>query len=95
MEKELSREFLNKVQEGGPGPDADLLYDMVELLYERRAEYADEPLSDSDWAAIREGREAIARGGCPLGNKKTPHSPPSHTPPPSLSLRGNGKNPSF
>jgi predicted transcriptional regulator len=62
MEKELSREFLDKVQKVAQGPDGDLLFDMVELLYERRAAYADEPLSDSDWVAIREGREAIARG---------------------------------
>jgi len=62
MEKELSREFLDKVQKVAQGPDADLLYDMVELLYERRAEFDDEPLSDSDRAAIREGREAIGRG---------------------------------
>ena len=62
IEKELSQEFLDKVQKVAQGPDADLLFDMVELLYERRAEYDDEPLSDEDWAAIREGREAIARG---------------------------------
>jgi predicted transcriptional regulator len=62
MEKELSQEFMDKVKEVAQGPDADLLYDMVELLYERRAEYDNEPLSDSDRAAIREGREAIARG---------------------------------
>jgi predicted transcriptional regulator len=62
MEKELSREFLDKVQKVAQGPDADLLYDMVELLYERRAEFDDEPLSDSDRAAIREGKEAIAQG---------------------------------
>jgi predicted transcriptional regulator len=62
MEKELSREFLDKVQKVAQGPDADLLFDMVELLYERRAEFDSEPLSGSDWAAIREGREAIARG---------------------------------
>jgi predicted transcriptional regulator len=62
MEKELSREFLDKVQKVAQGPDADLLYDMVELLYERRSEFDDEPLTDSDRAAIREGQEAIARG---------------------------------
>ena len=62
MGNELSPEFLDKVQKVAQGPDADLLYDMVELLYERRAEYGDEPLSDEEWAAIREGREAIARG---------------------------------
>ena len=62
MEKELSQEFLDKIQKVAQGPDADLLFDMVELLYERRAEFDNEPLSDSDWTAIREGREAIARG---------------------------------
>ena len=62
MEKELSQEFLAKLQKVAQGPDADLLYDMVELLFERRAEPHDEPLSDEDGAAIREGREAIARG---------------------------------
>jgi len=62
MENELSREFLDKVQKVAQGPDADLLFDLVELLYERRAEYDNEPLSDSDRAAIREGRDAIARG---------------------------------
>jgi hypothetical protein len=62
MEKELSSEFLNKVKKVAQGPDADLLFDMVELLYDRRAEYPDAPLSDTDWAAIREGREAVARG---------------------------------
>jgi predicted transcriptional regulator len=62
MEKELSQEFKDKVQKVAQGPDADLLYDMVDLLYERQAEYDNEPLSDQDWAAIREGKEAIARG---------------------------------
>ena len=62
MDKELSREFLDKVQKVAQCPDADLLYDMLELLYERRAEYDDEPLSDSERAAIFEGRDAIARG---------------------------------
>ena len=62
MEKELSQEFLEKLNKVAQGPDADLLFDMVELLYERQAESDDEPLSDEDWAAIREGKEAIARG---------------------------------
>ena len=62
MEKEVSQEFMDKVKKVAQGPDADLLNDMVELLYERRAEYDSEALSDSDLAAIREGREAIARG---------------------------------
>jgi predicted transcriptional regulator len=62
MEKELSQKFLDKVQKVAQGPDADLLYDMVELLYERQGEYDDEPLSDEDLSAIREGRKAIARG---------------------------------
>jgi predicted transcriptional regulator len=62
MEKELSREFLDKVQQVAQGPDADLLFEMVELLYERRAESDDEPITNEDWAAIRQGKEAIARG---------------------------------
>ena len=62
MEKELSQEFLDKIKKVAQGPDAALLFDMVELLYERRAEYDAEPLSDEDWAAIREGQAAIARG---------------------------------
>ena len=62
MEKELSQEFLDKIKKVAQGPDAALLFDMVELLYERRAEYDTEPLSDEDWAAIREGQAAIARG---------------------------------
>ena len=62
MEKELSREFLDKLDKVARGPDADLLFDMVELLYERQAGHEAEPLSDEDWAAIREGKAAIARG---------------------------------
>lgn len=62
MEKELSREFMDKVRKVAQGPDADLFFDMVEVLYYRQAEYDDEPISDEEWAAIREGREAIARG---------------------------------
>ncbi|OGR29936.1 MAG: hypothetical protein A2139_10620 [Desulfobacca sp. RBG_16_60_12] len=62
MEKELSPEFLNKVKKVAQGPNADLLFDMVELLYERRAGYDDGPLSEEDWAAIGEGKAAIARG---------------------------------
>jgi hypothetical protein len=62
MEKEFSRDFLDKVKKVAQGPDAELLYDLVELLYYRQAEYDDEPLSDEDWAAIREGKEAISRG---------------------------------
>ena len=56
MEKEVSQEFMDKVKKVAQGPDADLLYDMVELLYERRAEYDSEAQSDSDLSAIREGR---------------------------------------
>jgi predicted transcriptional regulator len=62
MAKELSQEFISKIQKVAQGPDADLLYDMVDLLYERRVEYGGEPLSEGDWAAIREGRSAVARG---------------------------------
>jgi predicted transcriptional regulator len=62
MADELSQEFLDKIKKVAQGPDADLLYDMVELLWARQAEYDEDPLSDEDWAAIREGQEAIARG---------------------------------
>jgi hypothetical protein len=62
MEKELTQELLHKIKKVAQGPDADLFYDMVELFYERRAEYDDEPLSDEDWATIHDGKEAIARG---------------------------------
>ncbi|MCK9377892.1 MAG: hypothetical protein M0P73_17330 [Syntrophobacterales bacterium] len=62
MEKELNQKFLTKIKKVAQGPDADLLYDMVDLLYARQGEYDEEPLSNEDWAAIREGREAIARG---------------------------------
>jgi predicted transcriptional regulator len=62
MEKELSPEFLNKVKQVAQGPDAHLFFERVELLYECQAESDDEPLSDEEWAAIRGGREAIARG---------------------------------
>jgi len=62
LEKELSQKFMDKVKKVAQGPDADLFFDMVEVLYYRQAEYDDEPLSDEEWAAIREGREAIARG---------------------------------
>jgi predicted transcriptional regulator len=62
MANELTQEFLEKVKKVAQGPDADLLYDMVELLYQRQAGFEDDPVSDEDWAAIREGQEAIARG---------------------------------
>jgi len=62
LEKELSQEFLKKLNKVAQGPDANLLFDMVELLYERQAESDDEPISNEDWAAIREGKAAIARG---------------------------------
>lgn len=62
MEKELSPEFMDKIKQVAQGPNGHLFFEMVELLYERQAEADDEPLSDEEWAAIREGREAIARG---------------------------------
>jgi predicted transcriptional regulator len=62
MADELSQEFLDKIKKVAQGPDADLLYDLVELLWARQAEYDEDPLSNEDWAAIREGQEAIARG---------------------------------
>ena len=36
MEKELSQEFMDKVQKVAQGPDADLLYDMVDCSMSAR-----------------------------------------------------------
>ena len=62
MEKNLNQEFLAKLKAVVHGPDADLLFEFVELLYHRQEEYDSEPLTDGDWAGIREGKEAIKRG---------------------------------
>ncbi len=62
MRKDLNQEFLAKLKAVVHGPDADLLIEFVDLLYHRQEEYDSEPLTETDWAAIREGKEAIKRG---------------------------------
>lgn len=44
------------------GPDADLLVQFLDMLYSRYEEPDDEPVTEEDWAAIKEGKEAIERG---------------------------------
>jgi predicted transcriptional regulator len=62
MDDNLSPEFLAKVKAVAQGPDADLFFNFLDLLYQRREEYDAEPLTPDDRAAIREGKEAIKRG---------------------------------
>jgi hypothetical protein len=62
MEKQIDRELIAKFKMVLQGPDADLLIRFVDLLYHRDEAYDDESLSAEDWAAIREGKEAIRRG---------------------------------
>ena len=62
MEKLIDRELIAKFKAVLLGPDADLLISFVDLLYHRDEAYEDEPLTEDDWAAIREGKEAIRRG---------------------------------
>lgn len=62
MEKGIDRDLLDKFKAVAQGPEADLLREFVDLLYYRHEELDTEPLSEADWAAIREGKEAIKRG---------------------------------
>lgn len=62
MEKLIERELIDKFKAVLQGPDADLLIHFVDLLYHRDEGYDDEPLTEEDWTAIREGKEAIRRG---------------------------------
>ncbi|MGO9620616.1 MAG: hypothetical protein ACLPT6_04335 [Desulfobaccales bacterium] len=62
MEKFIDRELIAKFRAVIQGPDADLLIRFVDLLYHRDEVYDDEPLTEEDRAAIREGKEAIRRG---------------------------------
>ena len=62
MEKAINRDLIEKFKSVLQGPDADLLIRFVDLLYHRDEGYDDEPLTAEDWAAIREGKEAIRRG---------------------------------
>ena len=62
MQKDIDQEFFAKFKVVVQGPDADLLMKFVDLLYKRYEEHDEEPLTEEDWAAIQEGREAIRRG---------------------------------
>ncbi len=62
MEKQIDRELIDKFKAVLQGPDADLLIRFVDLLHHRDEACDDEPLTAEDWAAIREGKEAIRRG---------------------------------
>ena len=58
-------DLLAKVKAIAQGPNADLLRQLVDLLYERkevREEYDEEPLSPEELAAVQEAEEAIRRG---------------------------------
>jgi hypothetical protein len=62
MEKGIDKDLLGKFKAVAQGPDADLLRDFLDMLYYRHKEHDREPLTEEDWAAIKEGKEAIRRG---------------------------------
>ncbi len=62
MEKGIDQDLLAKFKAVAQGPEADLLRELLNVLYYRQWEHDREPLSEEDWAAIREGKEAIKRG---------------------------------
>lgn len=62
MEKGLDRDLVGKFKAVAQGPDADLLREFLDMLYYRHEEHDREPVTEEDWAAIRQGREAIRRG---------------------------------
>ena len=62
MEKGIDQDLLAKFKAVAQGPEADLLRELLNVLYYRQGEHDREPLSEEDWAAIREGKEAIKRG---------------------------------
>ena len=62
MEKGIDKDLVGKFKAVAQGPDADLLKEFLDILYYRHEELDREPLTEDDWAAIREGREAIRRG---------------------------------
>ncbi len=58
-------ELMNKIKAIAQGPHADLLRQLVDVLYERKQpqeEYDDEPLAPEELAAIEEAEEARRRG---------------------------------
>jgi len=60
--EEAIRELQAKVKAVAQGPDAELLRQLVDLLYDRYLEHDTDPLTEEDWTAIRDGKEAINRG---------------------------------
>ena len=62
MEKGIDQDLLAKSKAVAQGPEADLLRELLNVLYYRQRKYDREPLSEEDWAAIRKGKEAIKRG---------------------------------
>jgi hypothetical protein len=62
MEKSIDQDLFTKFKAVAQGQDADLLREFLDMLYYRHEEHDTEPLSEEDWAAIREGKEAIKRG---------------------------------
>jgi len=62
MEKKIDYGLFAKFKSVVQGPDADLLVRFLDMLYYRHEEPDDEPVTKEDWAAIREGKEAIKRG---------------------------------
>jgi len=53
---------LGKFKAVAESPDADLLREFLDMLYYRHEEHDREPLTEEDWAAIKEGKKAIKRG---------------------------------
>jgi hypothetical protein len=62
MEKKIDYEIFAKFKAVVQGPDGDLLVRFLDMLYYRHEAPDDEPLTEEDWAAMREGKEAIKRG---------------------------------
>ncbi len=62
MEKGIDQDLLNKFKAVAQGPEADLLRELVDMLYYRHEEFDTEPLSPQEQAALEEGREALRRG---------------------------------
>lgn len=58
-------ELLVKIEAITQGPNAELFWKLVDLLYEqsgRQEEYDDETFTPEDLSAIKEGEEAFKRG---------------------------------
>jgi len=63
--KPATEDLLVKIEAIAQGPNAELFWKLVDLLYEqsgRQEDYDDEPFSPEDLSAIKEGEEAFKRG---------------------------------